>query len=308
MELQTKVPIFPGSPGIDYQSELLVLGSCFAEHIGDKLEYFQFRQLRNPWGILYHPEGITKMLRSAKAGDRIQEPDVFYHNERWHYFGAHSALSHPEKEALLQALNDGLEQLSQSMQKATHVLVTLGTAWAYRYQRSGGLVANCHKLPAKEFRKELLTIPSIVQNLEEIRSMFPEHTQLIFTVSPVRHLRDGFIENQRSKAHLLSALHQVAGTHYFPSYEIMMDELRDYRFYDTDMVHPNSLAIDYIWEKFSSTWISNQAHPVMKQVDEIQKGLAHRPFNPDSEAHKKFLSTLHNKIAKLSAAFPHFKF
>ena len=311
MNLQTKIPLTKAANPIDYSSQLLLLGSCFSEHIGGKLAYFKFQSIQNPFGILFHPLAIGNLIFRAVEKRAYTAEEVFYSNECWHCFDAHSELSDFSKEHLLEKLNAGLGQTLEQIRKATHIVITLGTAWAYRKKDSGQLVANCHKVSQKEFTKELLSTETILKSLENtvrmIRSV-NKRTQVIFTISPVRHLKDGFTENQHSKAHLISAVQDVInspflgggrGQVYFPSYEIMMDELRDYRFYEADMVHPNPLAIDYIWEKFTKAWLSEAALETMEKVAEIQKGLAHRPFHPYSEQHQKFLNSLGKKIAYL---------
>ena len=203
------------------------------------------------------------------------------------------------------------------LQKASHIIITFGTAWVYRFLETNTVVANCHKIPQKQFSKTLLSVQEVCDALkntvQSIKTLNPE-ASIIFTVSPVRHLKDGFIENTQSKAHLISAIHQLLNSNpseeinnefYFPSYELMMDELRDYRFYNEDMVHPNPLAIQYIWERFSAVWIADAALKTMETVDGIQKGLQHKPFNEASEAHQKFLQNLEKKISVLIAEFPH---
>ncbi|MCK5443091.1 MAG: GSCFA domain-containing protein [Maribacter sp.] len=319
MKLQTLVPLQQASNQIDYQSRVLLLGSCFVENIGKKLDYFKFRTLRNPFGILFHPKAIENLVLRSIQKISYTGDDVFYHNERWHCFDAHSDLSDASKEDLLEKLNHSLEQTNQQIARTTHIIITLGTAWVYRHLETNAVVANCHKIPQKEFSKELLSVDAIVACLENmigsIQSVNP-NAHLIFTVSPVRHLKDGFIENQQSKAHLISAMHQIIDKKvsfsrvegYFPSYEIMMDELRDYRFYEADMVHPNQLAIDYIWDRFKSIWISNKDYPTMEKVEAIQKGIEHRPFNPDSVQHQKFLGSLQNKMKDLKKEYPFIDF
>lgn len=198
------------------------------------------------------------------------------------------------------------------IQEATHIIITLGTAWAYRNKKSDRFVANCHKVPQKEFSKELISVNALAEslgNIMELVGSVNKNVRFVFTVSPIRHLKDGFVENQRSKAHLLTSVHDLQGDPlYFPAYEIMMDELRDYRFYATDMVHPNSLAIDYIWEKFKYVWISEGAYPVMEKVAEVQKGLMHRPFAPESGSHLQFLAKQQQKIGNLREKYPFIKF
>jgi lysophospholipase L1-like esterase len=319
MKLQTQVPLQQAGNQIDYQSQVLLLGSCFVENIGKKLDYFKFRTLQNPFGILFHPKAIVNLVSRSIQKTGYTSDDVFHHNERWHCFDAHSDLSDISKDGLLQKLNHSLEQTNQQIAQTTHFVITMGTAWVYRHLATNSVVANCHKVPQKEFSKELLSVDAIVACLENmiglIQSVNP-NAHLIFTVSPVRHLKDGFVENQQSKAHLISAIHQIIDKNaslspvegYFPSYEIMMDELRDYRFYETDMVHPNQLAIDYIWERFKSTWISNKDYPIMEKVEAIQKGIEHRPFNPGSVQHQKFLGALQYKMQDLKNEYPFIDF
>jgi len=205
--------------------------------------------------------------------------------------------------------------VQNAVAKASHIVITLGTAWVYRHKASGNIVANCHKVPQREFSKELLSPGQIAGSVSNILSMLEKanpKAAVIFTISPVRHLKDGFAENQRSKANLISGLHEVldahVGANYFPSYEIVMDELRDYRFYATDLVHPNQMAIDFIWERFAESWISGSARPVMDEVAAIRKNLAHRAFNRESESHKNFIATNNLKIASLTARYPHMDF
>ena len=249
MKLQTQVPLQTADDQFDYQSQMLLLGSCFVENIGKKLDYYKFRSLQNPFGILFHPIAIENLLSKSIQAFNYTTEDVFYHNELWHSFDAHSDLSDVSREELLRKLNDGLKDTRKQMAISTHIVITLGTAWVYRKLESNTNVANCHKVPQKEFSKDLLSVENIVESLESIVELIQSANptaQIIFTVSPVRHLKDGFVENQQSKAHLISAIGKVLSSraqsrvkHYFPSYEIMMDELRDYRFYKTDMVHPN---------------------------------------------------------------------
>lgn len=318
MKLQTQVPLKMADNQIDYQSQLLLLGSCFVENIGEKLDYYKFNTLQNPFGILFHPLAIEKFIERSIKYNSYSDKEIFNLNERWHCFDAHSYLSNPSKENLLNNLNNGLEKTHQQITNSTHIVITLGTAWVYRNIELDSIVANCHKVSQKEFTKELLSIQKIVQSLENtirlIREVNPI-AQVIFTASPVRHLKDGFVENQQSKSHLIAAIHEViqntnfsSSTSYFGSYEIMMDELRDYRFYKSDMVHPNDLAVDYIWEKFKNVWISKEAFPVMVKVEEIQRGLGHKPFNPKSSEHQKFLKSLNTKIEALEVDFPQMKF
>ncbi len=316
MQFRTKIPLLSKAPKIDYQSKILMIGSCFVENIGEKLSYYKLQNLRNPFGILFHPGAIENFIYRAINSKEYSSDDIFYHNERWHCFEAHSVLSDPKGEELLKNLNQNLRLTRDYLLKTSHILITLGTAWVYKNIESGKAVANCHKLPQKNFSKELLGVAEIQQSLTSLlsalKSINPDLT-IIFTVSPVRHLKDGFVENQISKAHLITALHPLIIknnplAHYFPAYEIMMDELRDYRFYAEDMLHPNSVAINYIWEKFVEVWFSSEAVSTLKQIGAIQKSLAHRPFDENSISYQSFSQKLQEKIKDLKGEIPHLKF
>ncbi len=303
MNLQTKIPLQKQSKNlIDYKSGILLLGSCFVENIGDKLDYFKFKNLQNPFGILFHPKAIENLITNAINRKVYSEKDVFFHNEQWHCFDAHSKLSHISKACLLENLNSTIKLTNQQIYKSTHIIITLGTAWVYNFIETNNVVANCHKVTQKQFEKELMPVDAIFQSLENIVVNIKKvnsKADVIFTVSPVRHIKDGFVENTQSKAHLISAIHQIINTgnsiYYFPSYEIMMDELRDYRFYAEDMIHPNQTAVNYIWEAFKNVWISKDVFNTMNEIDTIQKGFLHKPFNENSKAHQKFLQNLEEK-------------
>lgn len=319
MQFTTPIPIPKNSTPIDYNSKIVSLGSCFAENMGEKFDYFKFQNKTNPFGIIFNSVSIERIIDRVVNDVLFTEEDIFFHNERWHCFEVHSDLSHFDGTELLENLNQILAETKKQLQKATHIIITYGTSWVYRNIERDVIVANCHKVPQKQFTKELLSVviieKSIQNTIDLIKKINPD-CSFIFTISPVRHLKDGFIENQRSKAHLITAIHnklssehcQLPTANYFSSYEIMMDELRDYRFYAEDMLHPNQTAIDYIWERFSESFIDENSFQTMNEVQEIQKGLNHRSFNPDSEQHLKFISKLHQKINFIKEKFPHIKF
>ena len=320
MKLQTQIPLKQEANQINYDSNLLLLGSCFVENIGKKFDYYKFQSLQNPFGILFQPKAIEKLILKSVKKENFTEKDIFFLNERWHCFDVHSDLSNSSKEKLLSNLNQALDSTLQQLNNSTHIIITLGTAWLYRFKKTNSLVANCHKVSQNQFLKELLPVDEIANSLEnsvkQIRKINNEAT-VIFTISPVRHLKDGFVENQQSKAHLIAAIHQFLNyksdivnckSLYFPSYELMMDELRDYRFYAKDMIHPNETAINYIWEKFKQVWIDEKSFSTMEEVESIQKGLSHKPFNPNSEQHQFFLETLSKKINYLQKAYPNIQF
>lgn len=318
MHFRTQIPISKSKYPIDYNSKIMSVGSCFAVNMAEKLDYFKFQNSCNPVGILFHPLAIEKLIDFAVSGKQFTENDIFFYNERWHCFDVHSDLSNSNKEDLLASLNAIIKSTKQQLKQASHVIITYGTSWVYRNIESDFIVANCHKIPQKQFKKELLSAEkiekSIINTIKLIHAVNP-NCNIIFTVSPVRHIKDGFVENQVSKANLISALYTVlqvpplgAEGAYFSSYEIMMDELRDYRFYAEDMLHPNQVAIDYIWKRFKETTISETAFATMDEVENIQKSLSHKPFNPNSESHFKFESKVNEKIIKLENQYSFMKF
>ena len=318
MQFTTKIPIDKSTNPIDYSSRILAIGSCFAENMGNKFEYFKFQNCVNPFGIIFNPVAIENLVSRAVHQRKFSQDDIFFHNDLWHCFEVHSKLSNPNKEAFLRTLNSLVDESHFQISKLTHFQITYGTSWVYRHIETEKIVANCHKVPQKQFSKEILSIETIeksIQNTIDLIQKINPNCHFVFTVSPVRHIKDGFVENQRSKAHLITSLqnilqteHYKLNTEYFPSFEILMDELRDYRFYADDMLHPSQAAIDYIWIQFFENYISASEFATMNQVCEIQRALKHKPFNPNSESHKKFLEKLDEKLARIQKQFPQIKF
>lgn len=316
MQFSTPISVQKYSNAIDYNSKLVSVGSCFAENIGEKLHYFKFQNTVNPFGIIFNPVSLEKIICRCVEKRYFTDEDIFFHNDLWHCYEVHSELSNPDKNDFLTRLNGLIDVTNQQLNEATHVLITLGTSWVYQLNSNDEIVANCHKVPQKEFTKQLLSIAEIEESLQNIISIIKsvnDKAKFIFTVSPVRHSKDGFVENNVSKAHLISAVYKVVNNqpttlNYFPSYEIMMDELRDYRFYANDMLHPSQQAIDFIWIKFFENYVNEQEFQTMQEICTIQKGLSHRPFNPNTEAHQKFLKALNQKIEDVKKQFPHITF
>ncbi len=314
MKFFSKISLSKNSPPINYESELMLLGSCFAEHMAAKLNYYQFRTLLNPLGILFHSLAIEKLLNRAVNEIPFNGDELVHHNEQWHCLEAHSVLSNTDKPKLLNNLNTALKSARKGISNASHIIITLGTSWVYRSRSTGEAVANCHKIQQKEFIKELLSVEELQKSLErsaDLIRLLNKDAVVIFTVSPVRHLKDGIVENSLSKAQIISAIHKITDSEklfYFPSFELMMDELRDYRYYKSDLIHPNDMAIEYIWDKFKSVWIEDDCHSTMKEVNVIRKGLQHRPFNPESNSHKKFLTSLQQNIEQLKQRYPFMDF
>jgi lysophospholipase L1-like esterase len=291
-----------------------MLGSCFSENIGSKLNHFKFQATQNPLGILFHPKAIENLITNALNKKIYLSKDLIFQNEVWHSFDAHSSVSSANEKVILNTLNAAISDTNKKLKEASHIIITLGTSWVYRFIETKTIVANCHKIPQKKFTKELLNVTEITESLEAIIILLKsvnKEIHITFTVSPVRHLKDGFIENTQSKAHLITAIHTILheqNVSYFPSYEIMMDELRDYRFYAEDMIHPNKTAVNYIWEKFVDTCFSEETKPTMKDVDVIQKGVLHRPFHENSKQHQQFLKKLEIKKEKIKSKFPFIEF
>ena len=316
MQFTTKIPVQKSSFPIDYDSKIMLLGSCFAENMGNKFAYFKFQATTNPFGIIFNAVSLEKLIRRAVENKKFTEDDIFFHNGLWHCYDVHSELSHPNKEEFLSNLNSILESTDKQISSLTHCIITLGTSWVYRNNETNEIVANCHKVPQKQFTKELLSIEEIEKSLQNIVSLIHSvnpNCHFVFTVSPVRHIKDGFAENTLSKAHLVAAIHKTTTHHpspitYFPAFEIMMDELRDYRFYTEDMLHPNQTAIDYIWIQFFENYISESVLGFMNEICSIQKGLQHRPFNPNTESHQKFLNNLKIKMTTLEKKLPFISF
>jgi len=312
---RTSLKLVKQKSTIDYNSNILLIGSCFTEHISKKLEYFKFNTLSNPYGILFNSSAIKTAINQIIENKTYTKADLKLHNNLWFSFNHHSQFSSPQLEKALTDINTNILEAHQFIKKASHIVITIGTAWVYTNNDSNKIVANCHKIPQLNFTKSLQNISQIIDDLNYIYNDIKtvnNKSKILLTVSPVRHLRNGFTENMLSKAHLISAIQKSIinkkDGYYFPSYEIMMDDLRDYRFYESDMIHPNGTAINYIWNYFKDSWISNKAMVTMKEVDNIQKDLQHRPFNKDTETYKNFKINLNKKIMALKIKQPSINF
>lgn len=314
MKWRTEVEISKGLRPIHYRDNVVVLGSCFADHLGEKLSYYKFRHLSNPFGILFHPVPMERLLHRAVNATLFTGADLFEHQGVWRCLEVHSRLAGESQDDTLSGMNTALELLQDAIRRSSHLVLTLGTAYAFRHIGERVLVANCHKLPQEQFTRELTSVSDLIRSLQSLTSLIREinsEIQMVFTVSPVRHLRDGLVANQRSKAHLLAAVHEVVDSqqiHYFPAYELLMDELRDYRFYDRDLTHPSEQAVDFVWEKFSDSWIDASALPIMGQVESIQKQLAHRPLTGEYRSGTAPREVLLQKVNTLKAEFPFIQF
>ena len=289
-----------------------MLGSCFTEYVGDFLYKYLFDVTVNPFGVIYNPLSVKRGLEALMHKDQYSEDDLDLHNELWFSFDHYTKYSDTTKAGALGKINADFLVAKQQLQSAAFLIITFGTAYTYRYKASGEIVCNCHKIPASEFDRFLLSPKSIIQEysklIPELLALNPE-LQIIFTVSPVRHLKDGLKENQRSKATLLLAIHELAdhfpeSVHYFPAYEIMMDDLRDYRFYDEDFVHPNKQAIEYIWERFLETAITSESQSIISEIVPLLKDKGHRPLHTDTTAFRKFAEQRAKKEQDLKKKYP----
>ena len=301
MKFRTEIAIAPWSEKLEYTDSIVCLGSCFASNIAAKLKESKFNVTDNPVGILFNPASIARSVKLMTTQSTISESDTFERNGRYVSFMFHSSLSGATPTEAVSAMQNAVNKGGKALREAKLIIITLGSAYVWR-DRSGEVVANCHQVGAKNFTTELLSLEQIVQNLEEITTL--TSAKILFTVSPVRHLNDGLEGNSLSKALLRVAIDKIVEKYpdragYFPSYEIVMDDLRDYRFYDSDMLHPSSQAVDYIAEKFFDAALSEQAKEQRDRVIQIMQARWHRPLNPTSEAYKKFCHQQLNAIDKL---------
>lgn len=305
MNFRTIISIPESKIKISHQSKILMLGSCFTTNIGQKLIDNKFNIDLNPFGILYNPSSIAKGITYIIENKKFCEEDLFYDKGVYNSFYHHSSFSNKDKEQCLHNINARIEESHRHLQQADILFITFGTSYVYEYIATKEIVGNCHKRPSKDFNRFRLTISEIAEQWGELLSLvkgkYPK-LQIIFTVSPIRHLRDGAHDNQLSKSTLLLAINEICATlsdvHYFPSYEIVLDDLRDYRFYADDLVHPNNLAIEYIWEKITDVYMSEETKKIMAEWERLRKGITHRPFNENSEEHITFLKQI---LAKLNA-------
>ncbi len=301
-------PNFPFQ--LHHQTPIVSIGSCFAEHIGARLERLKFPICRNPFGILYNPMSIGKGLQLLLEDYSFSEKDLVQHNGIWHSFQHHSQFSGLDKAEVLANIRATSTQASKVLHSSNRLILTFGTAYVYEHLEQQEIVANCHKIPATKFQKRRLDIAEIVAAyrplFQKLKTKNSE-IEILLTVSPVRHIRDGIIENQRSKATLLLAIDALCEAfdfvHYFPAYEIVMDDLRDYRFYQADLLHPSEVAIDYVWEVFEKSLFSEETKQLNKQLTKLQQAATHRPFHVKSDGHQAFLKKQLEKIAVLSRQY-----
>ena len=309
----TEVNIPNSSEEIKYSDKIMTLGSCFAENIGKKMSDSFFQTDINPFGVLYNPVSVLQSLDLLMSEKQFEEKDLFQYQSLWHSFNHSSFFSDESIESTLVKINNRLNSSRQFFKSTQILLITFGTAWVFEDVESGKIVANCHKLPGNRFRRYRLDFQQIIDDynpmLRQLKEQIPS-LQLIFTVSPIRHWKDGAHENTVSKSTLhlsVDALEKRFDfVHYFPAYEIMMDELRDYRFYDSDMLHPSAVAVNYIWQRFSDTYFSAETQKLNKELEQIRNDLNHRPLHSKSAEYQLFILNIEKRKAKIKALYPDF--
>ena len=308
---RTSFEITPFAKKIEIEKSILFVGSCFSENMGKRLAQHKLKTLINPFGIVYNPISLSNHLKAILTKKEYTREDLFFDDEVWKSFDHHSSFNSREIENGLEKINTCINQANGSLKTTNWLFITFGSAWVYEKVDDKKIVANCHKLPARKFTKRLLFVEEITQQyktlIAEIAERYPK-LNICFTVSPVRHWKDGVVENQQSKSTLLLAVAQLVeelkNGYYFPAYEIMMDDLRDYRFYTNDMLHPNELALDYIWGKFSNAFFSQKLQQLIAKAQKLNRAIAHKPFNYKSENHQKFIREQLEFIKELESTYP----
>lgn len=308
---RTILTIPPSNHHINHQSVCWSIGSCFAENIGQRLLDNKFQLSLNPMGIIYNPISIAETLACILNKKQFTKSDLFEHESQWHSFLHHGSFSNADPNQCLTAINTQLEEAGSLLPNLDTVLLTLGTAHCFKYMDSGKVVANCHRLPNQQFERFRLSTKQVIQALqpalEQLKAAAPK-VRVLLTVSPVRYLRDGLVESNRSKASLLLAVdtlvEQLDFVSYFPAYELVTDELRDYRFFDTDMAHPSRLAIDYVYDRFQETYMKEQTLQLNRQLSQIKCAMAHRPKNTNQASQIEFKQQQRSKIQEIQNRYP----
>ena len=309
MKLYTSVEIAPSARKIGYGDKILLLGSCFADNIGAKFGEHYFQTTVNPFGTLYNPASIRRSIDLSLS--RNNKRYMLQHNGLWHSMMHHGSFSHPDKDVLIARCEESQTLLRTALRDATTIIVTFGTSWVYKMEYL--VVANCHKMPAERFNRYCMSAGEIIESWLPLLDQIP-NKHWIFTVSPIRHIKDGLHANHLSKANLLQAidvlianardLNPTSTYSYFPAYEIMLDELRDYRFYAEDMVHPSQVAVDYIWQRFVDTYMTADTQGEMRTLHQLWLDRQHRFLHPESEEAMKCEQRIAQKMQDLQQKYP----
>ena len=315
MEFRTPIQIPPFPFQINHSQSIYCIGSCFANHIYEGLRKRKISTHLNSHGILYHPISIIQSLNTLITLEEMSLEDLHLNNGLYHSFQHHGRFSKIDAKETLHGINQNIKDFHQYLKNADYLICTLGASFAFKRKSTEEIVANCHKFPNDHFERVFITRPTIVNAFNaciENINQFNPNLKLIFTISPVRHLRDGLIENQKSKANLILSVDEIVkqneNAFYFPSYEIMIDDLRDYRFYAKDYIHPNEQALHYIQDLFSSSFFNNKTKDLNTRILKINDALNHKPFHEKSSAHQEFITQQLNKIEQLEMEEPHLNF
>lgn len=307
MKFRTEVRPDPSASRIRHSDKLLTMGSCFAGNMGKQMSALKWQIMSNPLGISYNPISLFRLLERAISKDHVTSEQWVQREGLWHHFDLHGSFSSVDRNLAVKTANHAIDRVHHLLASCQFLIITFGTAYIYEKANDGAVVTNCHKFPIAHFKKRSLEIAEIVEAGEGLLrrlSKFNPQLKVFLTVSPIRHLSEGLVNNGRSKAALLLSCHQLAENHekvtYFPSYEIMMDDLRDYRFYKDDLIHPTEMALEYIWDVFSGVHISDSAKMICERIQKIKRRIEHRPFNPETEEHQEFLSITLSSVRDLS--------
>jgi hypothetical protein len=308
MHLHLQFPVDPLPQKMRYKNPTCLFGSCFASEMGELLKRYKFNAIINPHGILYDPQSISASVADCIEAKVVTDKDLFFHLGLWRSFRHHGSFSHPDKAQCLSAINSSIAEMHQALKEAQLLVITLGSAFFYRHIPTGKAVANCHKLAGTEFKKEMISEEEVIRSFgllfQQLIKLHPS-IQVVLTVSPVRYVRDGVIENNLSKAVLIKAVHALVREHsnvtYFPAYELVIDDLRDHRFYKEDLVHPNAIALNYVWEKFLEASLEAETKILYREVSAIIHGIEHRQLHPGSEESQEFFKEQLKKCELLSA-------
>jgi len=310
MNFRTEINIEKFQQQIYHSDNILTIGSCFAENMAVYFKLSRFNVLGNPFGVLYNPISIYNSLKFVVENREFSDSDLIFNQSEWHSFYHHSDFSNHQKGKILKDINLQNENTNRFLNSANFIVITFGTSYVYEFLANGIVVSNCHKIPQKEFKYYKLNLDETqkaILNIVEMVEKFNPKIKFVLTVSPIRHWKNGAHNNQLSKANLLLAIDEVIKEKknciYFPSYEIIMDDLRDYRFYNSDLIHPNKIATDYIWEKFSNSVFSNECIEAMNEISKIVVARNHKIRNINSEKHQKFLQTIIAKITLLQEKY-----
>lgn len=310
MQFRTEINLDKSDLLFDHADRIVTIGSCFAEKIAEYFKYYRFTLLDNPFGVLYNPASVFNVINLLNENKVFDKDDLIFEQNEWHSFYHHSNFSHHEIDECLKNINTSLIEAKNFLSKTKILIITYGTSYVYKHIARDYIVSNCHKIPSGSFEHFRLTLDEVIRYIEaslHLLNLLNNNLKIIFTVSPVRHWKDGAVDNQLSKSTLLLAVNKIVSGNkncvYFPSYEILMDDLRDYRFYKSDLIHPNKIATDYVWDKFKTAHLKSECEAMLKEIDPIAKARFHRSRNIHSEKNKIFLQSQLNRIEELEKKY-----